>query len=129
MLRSQRGQSVAELALLLPVLLSILIGIVDLGRAFNAYITITNAAREGARYGSIHPNNISGIKAQAVAVASGSGLEITSDNVTIASCSGAGNPCRVRVEYDFPLLTGFLDLRGDGMIHLTSEAEMVILGE
>jgi Flp pilus assembly protein TadG len=44
-----------ELALVLPLLLLILFGIVDLGRVFNAYIAITNASREGALYGSFYP--------------------------------------------------------------------------
>ncbi len=32
----------------------ILLGIIDFGRVFYAYVTITNASREGARYGSLH---------------------------------------------------------------------------
>jgi hypothetical protein len=51
----QRGQSMVELALVLPLLLLILFGIVDLGRVFNAYIAITNASREGALCGSFYP--------------------------------------------------------------------------
>lgn len=52
-----RGQSLVELALILPVLMLVLVGILDFGRAFYAYNAISNAAREGARYGTIHPTN------------------------------------------------------------------------
>jgi len=38
-----------EFALVLPLLLLMLVGIADLGRAFTTYIAITNAAREGCR--------------------------------------------------------------------------------
>ncbi len=38
-----------ELALILPVLLLIVFGIIDFGRMLNAQITLTEAAREGAR--------------------------------------------------------------------------------
>ena len=38
-----------ELALILPILLMLLVGIVDFGRAFSAQVSITGAAREGAR--------------------------------------------------------------------------------
>jgi Flp pilus assembly protein TadG len=44
-----RGAAAVEFALLLPVLLLLLFGIVDFGLALNAQITITQAAREGAR--------------------------------------------------------------------------------
>jgi len=54
MLRSERGQSLVELALVLPLLILLLMGIADLGRAFYSYIEITNAAREGARYAVRH---------------------------------------------------------------------------
>jgi Flp pilus assembly protein TadG len=47
--RDERGQNLVELALVLPLLLLLLGGIVDIGRAFYSYIEITNAAREGAR--------------------------------------------------------------------------------
>jgi len=53
--RREKGQSLVELAIILPFLLMILLGIIDFGRVFYAYVTITNASREGARYGSLHP--------------------------------------------------------------------------
>ena len=54
-LREDRGVSVVEFALIAPVLLLILVGILDLGRAINAYVTVSNAAREGTHYLSVHP--------------------------------------------------------------------------
>ncbi len=53
----ERGQSLVELALILPVLILVLLGILDFGRAFYAYNAISNAAREGARYGTVHHEN------------------------------------------------------------------------
>jgi Flp pilus assembly pilin Flp len=46
---SERGAAAVEFALLLPLLVLIVFGIVDFGRAINAQITLTQAAREGAR--------------------------------------------------------------------------------
>jgi Flp pilus assembly protein TadG len=48
-LRRQRGAEMVEMAFLLPLLLTLLIGIFWAGRAYNIYETITRAAREGAR--------------------------------------------------------------------------------
>ena len=50
-----RGQSVVEFALIVPILLLILAGAIDLGRAFYAYVAVENAAKEGALYGARHP--------------------------------------------------------------------------
>jgi hypothetical protein len=48
-LRSERSQALIEFALISPVLLLLLFGIVDIGRAVFYYDTLSHAAREGAR--------------------------------------------------------------------------------
>lgn len=48
------GQNLVEFALLLPILMYILMGIMQFGLIFAAYITVNNAVREGARWGSIY---------------------------------------------------------------------------
>lgn len=53
--RTERGQSTVEMALMLPVLLLLLIGTVDVGIAVNAYVTVTSAAREATQYAIAHP--------------------------------------------------------------------------
>ena len=52
--RRQAGQSLVEFALVVGPLLVLLLGIVQFGFIFNAYVTMTNAAREAARAGSIY---------------------------------------------------------------------------
>ena len=49
-----RGQATLELALTLPLVITLIMGILELGVAFNAYNTLTSAAREGARSGAIY---------------------------------------------------------------------------
>jgi len=56
-----RGQSLVELALALPVILLILFGIIEFGRAFLIYSEVSNAAREGARLGMVRPEDIAAI--------------------------------------------------------------------
>jgi Flp pilus assembly protein TadG len=53
--RGEEGTSVVEFALVAPVLFLVLVGILDLGRAVNAYVTVSNAAREGSHYAILHP--------------------------------------------------------------------------
>ncbi|MEW5959564.1 MAG: TadE/TadG family type IV pilus assembly protein, partial [Chloroflexota bacterium] len=50
MLKKNRGQGLTEFALILPVLLLLLLGIIEAGRVIWAYITVQTAAREAARY-------------------------------------------------------------------------------
>ncbi len=52
--KSESGVAAIEMAIVLPLLLLILFGIITFGTVFYNYIVITNAAREGARWGSIN---------------------------------------------------------------------------
>jgi Flp pilus assembly protein TadG len=54
--RVERGAAAVEMALVLPVLLLLIGGIVDFGRAYFTQIMLTNAAREGARAGIVQGN-------------------------------------------------------------------------
>src|SRR5687767_3180728 len=47
--RAESGQSLVEFAIVLPVLLALVVGIFEFGRAWNVDQVLTNAAREGAR--------------------------------------------------------------------------------
>jgi len=51
------GQGLVEFALILPVFLVILIGMVDLGRAIWANNSVANASREAARFAAVHGGN------------------------------------------------------------------------
>jgi Flp pilus assembly protein TadG len=46
---NERGAAAVEFALVLPLLMLLLFGIIEFGRAYNAKVTLTHAAREGAR--------------------------------------------------------------------------------
>ena len=49
-----RGAAAVEFALVFPLLLIMLFAIIDFGWIFNQQLTLTEAAREGARYNAIH---------------------------------------------------------------------------
>jgi len=61
MSRRQKGQSLVEFALVLPVLLILISGIIDMGHAMLVWSNLSNAAREGSRYGAAHPGDTNGI--------------------------------------------------------------------
>ena len=104
---TRRGQALVEFALLLPLMILILIGATDLGRAFQAYIAVINASREGARQGAINPENQDLMIAAAVQEAQDYDISISTSDVTV-TCSSTPcpqyQPIRVEVCYDFQLI-------------------------
>ena len=52
---ASRGQSLVEFALVIPIMLLLLAGAIDLGRLFYAYVAVENAAKEGALFGARSP--------------------------------------------------------------------------
>ena len=127
---NEPGQEAVEFALLLPVLVLIVFGVLDLGRAFHAAITITNAARVGARYGMVYPSDEPGIIAATIAEAEGSGIDLNDDGVVDdiqVGCPegcGQGLAIRVTVVYTFTLITGVV--LPDPDIQMTRYIEMMV---
>jgi Flp pilus assembly protein TadG len=87
----QRGQSAVELAMVTPVLIVLLLGAADMGRAFYFGIAANSAARAGAQYGSqsvITAADSAGMRAAAQTDAANiSGLSVTASQCTCASSS------------------------------------------
>jgi Flp pilus assembly protein TadG len=52
-LKNERGQTMVELALVLPILVVLVLAIAQFGVAFNNYVTLTDAARAAARTGAV----------------------------------------------------------------------------
>jgi len=57
---SQVGQSLVEFSLMAVLLIVLLAGVMDLGRAYFTYLALKDAAAEGAYYGQAHPTWIDG---------------------------------------------------------------------
>ena len=77
--RSERGQSLVEFAIVVTIFVALLSGIVDFGAALNGWITLSSAAREGARQASIGKD-----AAQVTAAARGFSLVAGVDPATVA---------------------------------------------
>jgi Flp pilus assembly protein TadG len=104
--RGERGQTMVEFALIVPLMLVIVFGIVDFGRAYSVWVTITNAAREGARYGITNPTDTSGITSS-VKKASGSynDTHLTVSTPTCSTACTSGNSITVTANYSLSLIT------------------------
>jgi len=56
-IRNNRGQALVEFALMLPVLMLLIIGMMEFGLIINQYMVVTEAAREGARSAAVGNSN------------------------------------------------------------------------
>jgi Flp pilus assembly protein TadG len=127
--KRERGQSILEMTFALPILLLILIAVIDLSRAFDAYIVLTNAVREGARYGSRDPSmELTDIQNLVVADVTGSGTNVTNmddfapGNVAVEVGTRA---VTVTATYDFELW--FAGIVGFDSFPLEKRAAMPIM--
>ena len=115
--RRRRGQSLVEFAVVLPVFLLILAGLLDFGLGLYTQMTVINAAREGARLGVVEPGNVSDITDRVDAMATGldpSRLTVTvtcqrpTGPTTFGSCSApawqSGDAVVVKVAYDYKMI-------------------------
>jgi Flp pilus assembly protein TadG len=106
---NQKGQSLVEVAITLPVIILIMAGVLDLGRAYFTYVALSDAAAEGAAYAAINPGDTTQIVERAVESSNGL-LVLDQDQITIQNNSlTAGSPITVTVTYDYALLTPILD--------------------
>lgn len=93
-LNSQKGASAVEFALLLPVLILLIVGIFQFGLAYNNYLDITHAAREGARMASVNKYDEAAIRAKA--------YPVVPDSVSVSYPAGNshGNDVIVTIVYN-----------------------------
>ncbi len=139
-LGASQGQSIIEFALMVPILAVVLIGILDLGRVYYAYIAVVNSGREGARYGAAHPprfcadSNSTGVQAivrhTRDEASSSGGLNPAQLTVNVLCPTGLnafGEPIMVETRYSFQMVTA--SLLGAGPIGLYSSAQMKIFSQ
>ena len=86
--RKDIGQSLAEFALLLPVIVLILMGVVDLGRVYLETVTLSNAAREGARQGVRNYYSLTELQTAVTREATNSGITLVNGDITLACGDG-----------------------------------------
>ncbi len=144
--QSERGQSLVELAITLPILILLLLGTFDFGMAIFSYSMLRDAAQEGAFYGSFNPANTAEIENRARNISPRAEDDIFSSPVQLRDtdlikvnikalggfCQGAkngvANSLQVSVSYRYPILMPFVGrVIGSNTIPLTGTATNVIL--
>lgn len=120
-LRDERGQATVEFALILPVLLLLVLGIIELGRAWNLAQLATDAVREGTRQCSLADNlthTQASVEAWIENRMATSGVPVTAPTVTFDTPLGGGTPCEnsdqpvtvtMRIPYSWMFFGGVFD--------------------
>jgi PKD repeat protein len=133
-----RGQSLVELALILPVFMLFFAAVLDLGRIASARIAVTNAAREGAVQAAKTPTDFDSTKSCPadgasnviycrITLESSGGVSIAPTDVAVTcnpvSCDpGVGNTVKVSVTGHFTLLTPLMSVFFGGQQNITFNA-------
>lgn len=130
--RNQRGQAVVEMALVLPILLMLIFGIVEFGRILNTYMIVTNLSREGAREGAVGGTDTeivnaveSGTNADQFDTAS---ISIAIDPPATLSGRPRGSAVKVTVSYPVDIIAPIIGpIIGDPFV-VTSQTTMRVEG-
>jgi Flp pilus assembly protein TadG len=100
-IRAEQGQTMAEFACVLPILVTLLFAIIQFGIVFNNYVTLTDAARRGARTAAISRDDVDPAATCEDKVRSGA-ADLTSSALTV-TCTSTWQPGDdVQVEADYP---------------------------
>ena len=99
-----RGQNLVEFSLVLPIMIVMMLGIVEFGLVYFTRASVENSAREGARYGAIHPADVSGIQTRVRGTVSA--IDPSSLTIGVTYPDGDSLPTeRVQVSVSYPLTT------------------------
>ncbi|MDD5367942.1 MAG: TadE/TadG family type IV pilus assembly protein [Anaerolineaceae bacterium] len=127
----ERGQSLVELAISLVFLLLLLSGTIDLGRAFFTYITLRDAAQEGAIYASYQPTCTDQIIARVHGAATSpvdtAGIVMSSADISLPDGAVPGKTITIRVNYNFDITMPLLGAFTGQVVPITATVTNTIL--
>ncbi len=120
---NERGAAVVEFALVLPILLLLVLGIAEFGRAYDIQMTLSGAAREGVRSMALHDDPG---EARTTTKAAAPTLELSDAQISVSpsTCEASGRSpaatATVTVTYPMAFITGFfgtsVTLTGKGVM-------------
>jgi len=120
--KGEKGQSLAEFVLVLPIFLILVFAIIDFGLGFHAWLTVTNSAREGARLGAVRApasgacDNDPSTKATNITCRvkeTAESLNQAKLTSTVTNAQGTpGSSVVVKVDYDYDLITPLDNMLG-----------------
>jgi Flp pilus assembly protein TadG len=123
----REGQGLVEFALVVPLLLLLLLGIAEFGRAWMTRNILTGATREAVRVAAVPPpaGSMAAARARATAVLASAGITTPPARIEVTDAPAAYGAVTVTVNYDFPwLFAGFIPGLGGPTLPLRSTTTM-----
>lgn len=109
---SERGAVAVEFALVFPLLILVLFGVIEYGAVYNAQLLVTGAAREAAREMAV-TGNAGTARSAALAASPGLVPALSSADVAISGACAPGRDVTVTITYAKPFLTGMFGAKVD----------------
>jgi Flp pilus assembly protein TadG len=126
-MKNEQGQTMTEFALVLPILVVLLFGIIQFGIAFNNYVTLTDAIRAGARKAVVSRSTSDPAGAcKAAVLAAADNLDTTDlqTNLTCSSTWKPGSDVTVSADYKYDIsLLGWVVWSGRMKSEMTERVE------
>lgn len=122
-MNNKRGQAVVEFAMILPILMLILLGIIEFGRFYNAWLMVTNASREGARIASLGGTTLQ-VEERVDVVMESFDLNRITVSINPLGVGSRGDMVTVTVVYDIDPLTPMFGVITGGTLHLDADTVM-----
>lgn len=113
--RNERGQTLTEFALVLPLVALLLFGVIQFGIVFHQYVTLTDAVRAGARQAAVgrHTSDPAGAAEDRVR-GSAADLDQSELSVSVSSTWDQGDDVTVSASYPYDIsLLGFVVKSGN----------------
>ena len=120
----KKGQAVVETALILPIIVVILMGIIDFGLLFSNYLVLANASRDGARSAAIGYSDQDVMTTVFNITSTMDQSKMTVNIYPAQSLRKKGEEVTVTVEYDNVLLTPIIGAIVPNPVHLRAKTVM-----
>lgn len=123
-LKNQKGQALVEFALILPILLLLVMGILQFGMMLSTYLTIENASREGARKGITGSPD-----AEIRQIITDTSPSLNASNLSVSITPGdaarnSGDTITVRITYSYQLTVPIISSLFNNSVVLNGQTSM-----
>jgi Flp pilus assembly protein TadG len=144
-MRRQRGSTIVEQAIILPILLALFFGVIDMSRALYSYSYVSYIAREATRWASVRStglnggpinngdvknfvSNVTGMGLDAAQISTSTNWIAPPNGSPACPATGAGDQkpgcvVQVTVNYNFKFIFPILP---SGILRMSSESQMII---
>jgi Flp pilus assembly protein TadG len=129
--RLRRGAAIVEMAVVAPLLLTILFGVIEFGWSFMVHETITNTARECCRLATLQGTTDSDVQTRFTQAMAGTGVSVSTDMMSLTR-TGEGDSqvvtVNIAVPYSNVSITGLLSFLHIQRETLSSSCSMRVEG-